>query len=204
MAQFILLGQSEAINIGAIQRMRIYAQISGTTLNPELEVKLDILFTTGGTMNRVLYKTTNKDHINKVSWDYNETSGEIDILNKQFAELYKTKMFNENLDLTDDTFKTYIEKLLKKYRYELILNEFTAKTKEPGEVDIYDNEQKCTIRIKLDWDIHLNEKQARYIAACNRYAVEPLTVLPMDWGKNEPVIHKQDQSQRQMEKYCND
>ena len=204
MAQFILLGQSEAINIGAIQAMRIYAQISGTTLEPELLIKLNILFTSGKVLDRTLYKTTNKDYINKVSWDYNETSGEVGILNKQFAELYKTQMFNETLDLTDDTVRTYVEKLLKKYRYELILNEFTAKTKEPGEVDIYDNEQKCTIRIKLDWDIHLTEKQARYIAACNNYAVEPLTVLPMDWGKNEPVIHKQDISQRQMEKYCNE
>lgn len=204
MAKFILIGTSEAINIGAIQTMRIYATICGTTLEPELLVKLNIQLTSGKVLDRALYRTKNKDYINKVSWDYVEATGEVDILNKRLADLFRKGPFDGTLDFTDGAMQTFLEKLLKEYRYELILNEFTAKTKEPGQVDIYDKEQKCTISIKLDWDIHLTEKQARYIAACNKYAVEPLTVLPMDWGKNEPVIHKQDISQRQAEAFYNE
>lgn len=204
MAKFILIGTSEAINIGAIQTMRIYATICGTTLEPELLVKLNVLFTSGKVLDRVLYRTKNKDYINKVTWDYSETTGEVEILNKRLAELFRKGPFDGTLDFTDETMQTFIEKLLKEYRYELILNEFTAKTKEPGQVDIYDKEQKCTISIKVDIDLYFNEKYARYIAACNKYEVEPLTVLPMDWGKNEPVIHKQDISQRQAEIFYNE
>lgn len=120
MAQFILLGQSEAINIGAIQTMRISAQLRGTTLEPELEVKLDILFTSGGTMGRTLYKTTNKDYINKVSWDYVEATGEVWDVKKARKEL---KDFY-NIEYTCSMHKTRVRELIREERYYLNRSDF--------------------------------------------------------------------------------